>query len=92
MSDNETNTTPIPQRSPVILLVITQTQPSTQSSVSQFNQRIQRNGDVLGAYHDLSTMYQSPVRQVPLPAPTSMQITASPQLNNPTARRQIEQS
>ena len=37
-------------------------------------------------------MYQSSVRQVPLPAPTSMQITASPELNNTTAHRQIKES
>ena len=69
-----------------------QMQPSIQSSVSQFNQCIQRNEDLLGAYHDLSTMYQSPFQQVPLPAPTSIQITASPELNNTTARRQIRES
>ena len=92
MSDYETNTTPIPQCPPPIIPVITQTQPSIQSLVSQFNQHIQRNEDLLGAYHDLSTMYQSSVRQVPLPAPTSMQITASPELNNTTAHRQIKES
>ena len=37
-------------------------------------------------------MYQSPAQQVPVSALTSMQITASPELNNTTACRQIEES
>ena len=61
MSDNETNTTPITHCQSTTIPVVTQTQPSTQSLVTQFNKHTQRNEDPLGAFHDLSSMYQSPV-------------------------------
>ena len=50
-----------------------------------------RNEDPL-RYHDLSSMYQSWVRQVPVVVLTSLQISTSPELNNTTAHRNIKQS
>ena len=93
MSNNETDTTPI-TRIPSTIAAVTQTQtrPSTQSLEEGFNEHIHKHEDPLATYHDLSTMYQSPQRFNPIVAPPTSHIALSPELNNATARRNIEEA